>query len=27
LEVMKFTGAAAQSDDITVLTVRYGSAE
>jgi sigma-B regulation protein RsbU (phosphoserine phosphatase) len=27
LEVMKFTGAAEQSDDITVLTVRYGSAE
>ncbi len=27
LEVMKFTGAAEQSDDITVLSVRYGSAE
>lgn len=25
LEVMKFTGAAEQSDDITVLSVRYGS--
>src|SRR6056297_1824021 len=27
LEVMKFTGAAEQSDDITVLSVRYGSPE
>lgn len=27
LEVMKFTGAAEQSDDITVLSVRYGSSE
>ncbi len=27
LDVMKFTGAAEQSDDITVLAVRYGSAE
>jgi sigma-B regulation protein RsbU (phosphoserine phosphatase) len=27
LEVMKFTGAAEQSDDITVLSVRYGSTD
>lgn len=27
VEVMKFTGAAEQSDDITVLSVRYGSPE
>ena len=27
LEVMKFTGAATQSDDITVLSVRYGDPE
>jgi sigma-B regulation protein RsbU (phosphoserine phosphatase) len=27
LEVMKFTAAAEQSDDITVLSVRYGSPE